>query len=1243
MRKFSSVLAPIARWVMLVALAVGTGPGPLAALPAQAAAPAAPVEQAAAGSTTLRLSVVSARTVTAAEVTPPAGTGPNGRVAINAGAAVSAPYRWIINQDNTGDPFQPRFPDCSPYYESATTPGQPDFSRPNPNYPASCNWPSIRGQQAYAPIVAQGTEAMLNTTAGVAGLPDGRYLISVSADGFKLDGAHFLVRNGLIYPSEATPTALNDAYAAPAPNGLITVAVQPLPLPTSTLRAKLFRDTSIVNGMFDSPAEDGNGLIGWRGHLADVLGEVTTDVFGNPLCTEYYTDVAASDAAGVAAVRAVFPAYVPGGTGRVLFDADGAPAIRTVGGGCFSDANGDLVIPNMGPGRYAYSVTPPADQVGRWIQTSTLEGNHDYDTWVLEGSTGFDTEFVNQAEPFPWTIFGFVERTGQMAQMPGAPASERIPTTGSASFTGEVRGVVAKTQVYVPMTGGLPYLGNLWGGFSGAKVEHPIAGAWVALTDLQAGDQAVYVGQADENGAFRIRGVRDGDYTLTYWDEPQTTLLDLTQVTIINGQVVDAGTLMVAGWFAGFSGHVFLDTNENGRMDPGEAGLDNLVLSVKRRSNSLVDRGAVQVTTTGGGHWFAENTYPFGSWIVIELYSDLYRNTGYTFQAGNQPEETIITPGAVDVSILPIIGQTGRLDIGVAPYKPGENGGIAGSVSYGTTRNELDPRHLAVENWQPGIPGLTVNLWAPVACGTNAGTPCDATRTYELAADGSYARGALLNSAVTEQWTRPTNCVVRDVSGNPTTHQWVLPTDPNAECLEGPLTGIQFGQEQQTLDGNFGFGTMFVPAYGAPGATEETLPAGDYIVEVVIPTTTVTLNTGAGLTQVVQPVYTPTREEDINVFSGSSYVPQQLPPSCVGPLHTVDVAGIAPDGPNAVENPTFVAEGGSPFEGQARPLCTMKLVTVQNQRSVAPLFELFTPVAIPARWFGYIVDDLNVSTDPATLFYGEKAGVKHSPVGLYDFANRLSYTVYSDPNGVYEPLMPSTETINCPSPSGVCTGMYRHVGNDPGQPGRLNPHYDPQFRTISANFELFPGDIIISDLAPTQIGVSIQSPGSQQHAAVQCRVADTTPQIMAVSPRPYVYGTAASGNRDLTIVGQGFGTVQGTGRVTLSTNANAAGSSVTILQWTANRIRIRVPSVTNGAYHLQVQNDLGQVSTNGVTVHVLGTAYQPRVFEVNSPGAPPGYAGAWGGNFGTIQAALNAARAYDTALVVVYPGTPSLF
>ena len=177
----------------------------------------------------------------------------------------------------------------------------------------------------------------------------------------------------------------------------------------------------------------------------------------------------------------------------------------------------------------------------------------------------------------------------------------------------------------------------------------------------------------------------------------------------------------------------------------------------------------------------------------------------------------------VDVSVLPVIGLAGRIDWGVHTYDATgtngvdpQNGGIVGSVSYDTTRNELDPQYAAAEDWQPGVSGLTVELHGTIPCGTNPGTPCDARGDYELAPDGSYAQGQLLNTYVSETWERPTSgpsgndCLARDVDGNPLvypTDQQVLPVGANKGCLEGPLMGVQFGTyatDQGTPDANFG-------------------------------------------------------------------------------------------------------------------------------------------------------------------------------------------------------------------------------------------------------------------------------------------------------------------------------------------------------------------------------------------------------------------------------------------------------
>jgi hypothetical protein len=1158
MRHRNLVRSTLFRLLLLLVLLSGFFPATAkpaaAAAPAQAAPQAAP-EAVRALTNTIALKVVSARTEPYWRENP--GTPITQTVGIQKGDPISV-YNYIINVDNTGDPFQPRYPDCHPYLDPPTN------SVINPNYPDSCNYPGIRAVPSHAPIVTQGDQNWLSE-ANTLTLADGSYLISVSSQDFKVSGQWFTLPMEEDTPGSGVATVL--------------VEMQPYPLPAATIRVKVFNDNAPTNWGPDIPAED--GLEGFVGHVADWGGEITTDLFGNPLCTEYYT------------ATNTLHGY--------LYDADGNPVpIPGTGGVCKSDANGDLIIPNMGTNRFEVWVVPPDGT--DWTQTTTLEGNKPWDTWVMEGSTGFDYEFVNAGEPFPITIFGFVRPTDLLTD---------------TNVTGEINGVIAAAEVYVPFAGGLPYLGSLWGGFAGAKTSYMIDRPWVALADLQAGDTAVYVGRGNPDGSFSIKNVPDGDYFLSWWDDANLYLLDWMQVSVRNGEVVDLGLLFLTGWFTRISGYVFVDENENGIFDPGEHGINDYPILMRRRENSEMDRGAILVTTLPGGYYEMENVYPINNWIIMEAYLDTYYTTGVTFQSFNQPEPTTFLGSGVDIGIMPVIGNSARVDWGVKPYAPGTNGGIAGTVFYETTRNELEGYLQAVEPWSVGIPGLTLNLYAPVPCNPGAGDTCDASGKYKLAPDGSFEKGAWLNSTVTESWERPVDCTARTVDGDPLVGPTVLPPATGGyDCLEPIMMGTQVQNGFATVDGNFGFADIYLPSYDTPGAISQTMPIGDYLVEVVVPNDPIT----------GEPVYQVVREEDVNVFGGASWVPQIPPPPCAGKLHTVDVAGVGTDGPEAVDNPSFAAEGGSPFEGQQKHLCDMKLITVSEGRSVAPAFNFFTKTPIPGRHWGLILDDLTISTDPFEMTYGEKAGIPNAPVGIYDFTNKLVKVTHSDPHGYFQALLPSTENVNTPSPSGVSANMYYYVGNDPGQPGALNPYYTPQYRTIAAPFEVYPGVGIIADLAPTQIGIQIQAPGAQGTHPPSCKLEDTQPEFFAAD-KAHASNVGSNTERTVTIKGKGFGATRGTGRVRLDT------ITMPIISWSDTQIVFRIPyNLTAKPYQLEIRASNNKTTINGLTFHLIGANYNPTVFEVG-----PGRA------YTTIQSALEAAAPLAQALVIVYPGTPELW
>ena len=237
------------------------------------------------------------------------------------------------------------------------------------------------------------------------------------------------------------------------------------------------------------------------------------------------------------------------------------------------------------------------------------------------------------------------------------------------------------------------------------------------------------------------------------------------------------------------------------------------------------------------------------------------------------------------------------------------------------------------------------------------------------------------------------------------------------------------------------------------------------------------------------------------------------------------------------------------------------------------------------------MDDLNFSSDPKSLAYGEKLGLRNAPVGIYDYTNRLVDTVTSDYNGLFDVLLPSTNRISCPTPSGVCANLYRFVGNDPGIPGQWNANYNPQYRTIAAEFEAFPGLTLPADLAPTPVAAAVQIPGAQTLSAVSCTADVTQPQLLAVS-KPYA--NLAAGPDSFSIDGYGFGAT--TGQVLLDNVA------LPTTAWNDGHIVVTVPSGTAaGSHQLSIKSNNGLKTVNGLSFHVFtGTTVSVTAFPANT-------------------------------------------
>lgn len=979
--------------------------------------------------------------------------------------------RFIVNENNVGDP----------QIDIPVPMRQPGL------------YPSLKPPASYSPVVWTG-----EATDGlpvVVSLPEGKYVLSVLAPGYKMGGN----------------------WTSITPNGTTTIEVslQPNPLPLAKIRVHVFHDNNPVNGEDDVPVEP--GLEGFLVLIGDAVGEVTVDYFGNPLGTRYEQDA----------------------DGNYIYDQDGNPVpVPATGGIILTDAGGNAVIENLPPGKYEVQAIPPDGT--DWIQTSTIEGTPVIDVWVEEGNDGYSTEEGFQM-PLVW--FGFVKPMAFPAN-PGEPP-------------GTVHGRILTIVDVAPPT-------------TPASLGDPVYKPWIALTDLGANDQQVYTGRGNEQGYFSIENVPPSTYQLVIWDEPLDYIISFRTVIVGPGDTVDMGDIGVPRWFGKIQGKVFYDHNGNAVPEPDEPGIAMTEVGTRYKD------GSVQYGTMSDmqGNYALNEVFELERFAIAEVGFTRLEQTGATGVTDNglpPPLNTETFPGALTLAEVTWAGSKNVIDWGKKTYGHGngENGGITGIVYYATMRNETNPRRALPEDYEPGVPGVVMNLYSTVE------------------QEGKIVQGTLINSATSDAWTHPTGCV--DVNGQP------------VPCTEVPLLGNQI--RQGVFDGGYAFATYFDPYYGAPDAVEKPLQEGVYIVEAIPP---------AGFKAIDENGSVNTSDGDQFVFQNGNN------PAVPVPVQAGNVAGFD----NRLNMHVTLAPYYEPPENPGHIDIHKKVVKVIEQRNTAADFFLYTDVPVPGRIIGLLVDDLNLQSDPNSILFGEKRGIPETPIGIRDYTGRLITTVHSDVNGYFEVLLPSTYTRNVPTPSGVAPGMYRFIGNDPGDPDQPNERFNPDYQTLNLVFDLWPGKTTYADVALMPVTAFVQVPGAQFSPPPACRIPDTVPQLFAVSRVEADADDPIDNNRTFTIAGRGFGDT--TGSVSLN------GVHIAVVQWGPEQISVLIPDgfPVSGPAQLTVTNALGNTSPFGITFHLRRQGqYWPAVVTVKKDGS---------GDYATVQEAVD--QAPDQALIVVHPG-----
>ncbi|RPJ61449.1 MAG: hypothetical protein EHM23_06875 [Acidobacteria bacterium] len=1152
------------------------------------------------------------------------------------GTPITVGFKWLVEVDNT----------------VVAVPGVPTAA------PISLNI-----HKSHFPVVATGRATA--TPASVSAPTNERFVVSVLPDSGYAMGA------AIREPGATT----------------VTVICHEFPIPTAQISVLAFVDQGPINNVFD---EGEQGLGGCRVRLDEATGggPISQDAFGNPLGTRY-------DAGGNVTHMGdgfIYTLTKEDFNASQGLDIDGNP----LPGGADLSRNpynlkvGEALVKYLPPGKYGVVLIPPRldddNNIINWVQTATIEGTPTIDAWVKAAEPQMFIEGFGQG--FKHVVFGFVIHPTQEPQQVTFKGQtfERTPWNKDpiedhpGGPTGTITGFLKENHfAKPPMTQG-------W------HVGRPVPEGWVGLNDALLAREIPapggvgevftkngrFIAECNADGSFTIPNVPPGTYQLVWWDTPLDYLFGFQSVVVpAGGGTVNVGDCFVFRWFGTFQGSVFLDADEDGFRDDTETtGLVNVPVNIRYRNGAVYQ---AQTTDINGEYEFAE-VFPFFKWLVVEVGFTNHKATGMTAvtdggggitSGGNaivpphngwampsydqlMPQAQVDPPAwRADQPVPPqtpvnnpntgnnlsrtetgvvltqamhlFLNQTNVIDWGKKPYVPGENGGISGIVFYAITRAEDDPRYAAADGWEPGVPGVTVNLYLD----DDADGVAD-----DFDGSGTVDAGDVLNSVLTDSWDAdpPTGCI----QPLPVLHGTVA--QPCADA---------YGTWNQTrpgvFDGGYAFSTVFtdldgfIVPFGTAGALEMPLPAGNYVVQIIVPDG-----------------YKLVKEEDKNVEFGDEYVPSPLviPCECVGAPHTVPLYLSHQTDEAGIPLPSIPAEEliPAPYTGQTRPSCDMRKVSVTDGQNAAADFFIFTDVPKAARVLGFALNDFTAEHNQMSPNFGEKMGAAWIPVSFRDWAGKEIVRVYTDEYGSYNAALPSTFTANAPSPSGYSPNMITLVLNDPFfADGTPDPFHNPTYVVAPWTFHYLPGSTsyldtpLIPQAAFSAVGFMMDTnppsgtpvvasvdgnpnaAGEQgpifcssrlSQSATQRRITIRSMGTVQV-PNPNYNPNLAPGPGNLFQIPRnyGFGTQRGTVRLGTRT--------LTVVSWSNLSITAQLPTnATTGT--LSVRTSAGVNTEVGVTLHVVNCSTTTIRYVV--PGTPD-----------AIQDVIDAANAND--IVVVPPGS----
>ncbi|MEO8359479.1 MAG: SdrD B-like domain-containing protein [Vicinamibacteria bacterium] len=494
-----------------------------------------------------------------------------------------------------------------------------------------------------------------------------------------------------------TPTPTPGATPTPSPTPGVTPAATPSPTPNGPFLGGLFGRVFLDLDGNGSQGPNEPGIPNVTVIITDGLGTVytaMTDAAGNYSVSGIATGPATVDVLeatlppGLSQTAGVDPSsanVTPGAPTNAGVDGYRPPAIPittgTLNGVVFLDSNGNGIQDGGEPGLPGVSV----------IVTDALGLTH------LVTTDSYGVWAVTNLPPGPATV-DVVDAT----LPPGVTQTAGVDPSSATVVAGQV--VFGGYDGYrPPVTPGTPVTGSVTGTIffdaNGNGTRDPgepgMPGVSVVVT---ASDGTTYLVTTDANGNYFVPNVPLGATTVDVVEQTlppgltQTAGTDPTTVTVTAGPPTNAGldgyapSPSAPGPTGSVTGHIFFDINGNGVQDPGEPGIQGVVVEITTAGGQLF-----YATTNGNGDYTASNI-PAGNATVDIVNSTL--PPGVTQSAGVDPSPVVVPASGTGNAGIDGFTLTGT---------PATTGGLTGVVFI-----DLDGNGVQSGPGETGIPGVSI-------------------------------------------------------------------------------------------------------------------------------------------------------------------------------------------------------------------------------------------------------------------------------------------------------------------------------------------------------------------------------------------------------------------------------------------------------------------------------------------------------------------------------------------------------